>query len=268
MQSFFKWCRRRTELSRHAARRRELESELSNRLACPVELRPAAAKGGYDEIYYVSHGDRRVAVVRANSPFRAPAKPPQPDRLVSPASAGGRLDREWTAYSKLCKFELSPQPIWRTQDAITCSWLEWQRASQLLIQNRDSLWNVAERVIPAICKMHDADVRHLDLNLGNILLDPNGDGVAFIDFEYDAAAWLKPEQQAAFDYLRVIDDCLRPRRGGRLLLAESCRMVELLGRHVPTEVCDANVEVLLSKLQRLAQQAEFRHRLRSVFTNL
>ncbi len=69
---------------------------------------------------------------------------------------------------------------------------------------------------------------HLDLNLGNLLADPQGWGISIIDFEFGPVDWVTLPQQMAFDYLRLIDDALKPRRGGRSLLAEPQRLASLL----------------------------------------
>ncbi len=55
MSSPLKWLRRKVELHRLSARRVTLEEELTCYFKAPIRLRPASAKGGYDEIYSSLH---------------------------------------------------------------------------------------------------------------------------------------------------------------------------------------------------------------------
>ncbi len=268
MRSPLRWARRRLELSRIAPRRRAIEAELSTAWNHQVTLRPAATKGGYDEIYYANQDGKRTAVVRVNSPYKRQNDPIGRYDPSVPLDALERLDREWDAYSKLCPKNLSPRPIWRTHDAIACTWLNWERASHRLTQNRQQFWNVLDRIIPAIGAMHDAKVTHLDLNLGNLLLDPIGEGIAIIDFEFGPVDWVDLDQQVAVDYLRIIDDCTKPRRGGRIMLHEPGRLVKMLDAHVPAGARNADMKFSHHKLQRLRQQPGFCDALRTVFSGL
>jgi len=268
MRSPLRWARRRLELSLMAPRRRAIEAELSTAWNHQVLLRPAATKGGYDEIYYANHDGKRTAVVRVNSPHKRQNDPIGPYDPSVPLDPLERLDREWNAYSKLCLHNLSPRPMWRTHDAIACTWLNWQRASHRLTQNRQQFWDVLERIIPAIRTMHDAEVTHLDLNLGNLLLDPHGQGIAIIDFEFGPVDWVSLDQQVAVDYLRIIDDCTKPRRGGQIMLSEPSRLLKLLNAHVPAGARNADMKFSHHKLNRLGQHSDFCDALRTVFAGL
>jgi len=116
--------------------------------------------------------------------------------------------------------------------------------------------------------MHSLGVIHLDLNLGNILIDPNTKRLAIIDFEFGPVEWVNRNQQMAFDYLRLIDDCLKPRRGGKVLLEEPSKIIELLKENVPEEIKKADLHFVYSKLQRLEQQPLLSSLLQTVFLNL
>ncbi len=116
--------------------------------------------------------------------------------------------------------------------------------------------------------MHDQGVVHLDLNLGNLLLNPDGKGVAFIDFEFGPVDWVSNEQQMAFDYLRLITDCTKRRRGGELLLADSERLIQLLDQHVESEARLANMSFSLMQLHRLTEHPELQKSLSSIFCGL
>ena len=268
MRSPVRWVTRYVERSRQATRRCQLEAELAAEWQCRVKLRPASAKGGYDEIYYAIHKRRRIAVVRVNNPHKHVDDPIGPEDPGVPLGSNDRLDCEWKAYGKLYPQRLSPEPMWRTHDAIACSWLNWNRASQWLTKHRDQFWPTLEQIIPAIRRMHDLDVIHLDLNLGNILLEPGGAGVVIIDFEFGPVDWVSKAQQMAFDYLRLIDDCIRPRRGGAVMLDDPKRLVELLDTIVVPQAKEAEMRFSLSKLKRLGKERRFCEQLRAVFARM
>ncbi len=268
MKSFLRWLRRPLERARQAPVRRALEQQLSEHFKDTVQLVSAQTKGGYDEIYYAKRGQQRFAVVRVNSPHKQQNDPIGPLDPGVPLGAQERLEREWDAYQKLAPHQLSPQPIWRGDNAIACSWIDWERASRVLIQNRAQFWPLMEQIIPAIRAMHDADVIHLDLNLGNMLVAPNGKEIAIIDFEFGPVDWVSIPQQRAYDYLRIVDNCIKKRRGGKLLLKEPERLVRLLNENVDQATREASMAFSLEKLHLLAEQKSLLSLLRRVFPNL
>ena len=286
MRSLKRWLRRRQELGMQSHRRQELESELSVFFDSSISLAPADTKGGYDEIYYAYRNfgqtpalqkhsekinvkpDDRFAVIRVNSPFKRQNDPIGPEDPGVPLEARQRLEREWNAYSLMAPLHISPKPLWRTSDAIACSWFDWQRASQQLISHRSNFWPFMERIFPTIQQMHQCGVTHLDLNLGNILLEPEAEGVLIIDFEFGPVDWVDRFQQQAFDYLRVVDDCIKTRRGGNYLLADPGRMAAILDQLVDTETRKANLGFVYGKLQRLEKQPRLREKLKLIFSNL
>lgn len=263
-----RWLKRRRELAQLAPRMRELEAELSRALGPPVSLKPAATKGGYDEIFYVMQATARIAVLRVNSPFKENHDPVGPRDPGVPLGDKERLDREWTAYQRLAPSGLSPKPLWRGDGAIACSWLPWDRVSNLLKSPRDSFWPLMQRIIPAIAKMHELGVTHLDLNAGNILSEPGGIGIAFIDFEFGPQPWVTLAQQQAFDYLRLIDNCTKRRRGGAQMMSDLDCLLRLLETSVSTQAREADIAFSLEKLQLLAAQPLLCQRLRAIFPKL
>jgi hypothetical protein len=268
MNSFLRWFRRRRERTQIAGRRRELEAELAAHLGAEIRLTPAAVKGGYDEIFYALRDTERVGVVRVNSPFKAQNDPIGPRDLAFPLPSTARLDREWEAYKRLFPLGLSPKPLWRTHDAIACSWLPGGRASTLLTRQRDAFWPVFKLALAATRRMHDVGEVHLDLNLGNLLVSPGGDAIAFIDFEFGPADWASRSQQQAYDYLRLIEDCAKPRRGGGVMLSDLTQLELLLLETLPAGVQTAKMGFVFAKLQRIKSERELRKMLRTVFANL
>lgn len=268
MRSPLRWLRRRSEFAMQSARRIELEAEFTQFHSSPVSFVPADAKGGYDQIYYALEGRRRLAVVRINSPHKSEKDPIGPLDPGIPLGPAERLEREWRAYEKLFPVGLSPQPMWRTSDCIVCSWLPWRRASEVLAKRRNLTWSVIERSLAAIRRMHDAGVIHLDLNTGNLLIEEDGPSIAIIDFEFGPVNWVSHQQQMAFDYLRLIDDFVKPRRGGKVMLADVKRLALLLEGRVSPEIRNAEMGFSFAKLKRLAEQPALCDAISTVFPKL
>lgn len=267
-RSPIQWLRRRGELAALDPRRRELEAELSRYCGHAVQLVSVQAKRSYDEVYFALRDGQKFAVVRVNSPCKKRVSSINPQEIAVPLESRERLHREWTAYERLFPSGLSPQPIWRAEDAIACGWLDWPRASETVIRDRNEFWPMMEAVLPAIRRMHDCGVTHLDLNLGNILAEPNTRQVAFIDFEFGPVPSVTLPQQRAFDYLRLIDECVRPRRGGKQMLGDLDRFVAGLRECVDEETRDADMSRAMGKIHRLTANAELRQKLRTVFPRL
>ena len=268
MRSPLRWAKRQFELTKHLPRRRAIESELGRFCGHAVKLVPAATKGGYDEIYSAFSDSKRFAVVRVNSPFKRIDDPIGPNDPGVPLESCERLDREWSAYEKLAPSGMSPNPIWRTDGAIACSWIDLERASQILTQSPDLFWKLIERILPAINQMHASGVTHLDLNLGNILTDRDGHRVVFIDFEFGPVPWVDLAQQMAFDYLRLIDDCTKRRRGGKHLLSDVDRLIGVLDKCVDERARTVDMRFSLDKLKRLSDQHDLCVQLRRIFRGL
>lgn len=263
-----RWLKRRYEHSLLAPRRKELARELTEAWGRDIQLIPASTSESYDEIHYALHKNERIAVVRVNSPFRKSPSLAIAQHAGFPLGPKERLELEWNSYSKLAPQQMSPEPLWRTDDAIACSWLPWDRASVVLVRHRDAFWNVVERVLPAIRKMHDCGITHLDMNLGNLLLDPNLEQVAIIDFEFGPASWITHEQQKGFDYLRLVTDCTKRRRGGKFLAADPDRMVRLLDNLVDEETRHADLRFAVNQLHRLDSNTGLQEKLLKIFPRL
>ncbi len=263
------WKRRRSELASLEPRRLEIERELSNHCEHPVRLVSVQARRSYDEVFFALKNGERFGVVRVNSPVKSdPEQPTGTDHLVVPLLSTERLDREWNAYSQLAPLGLSPQPLWRCADAIACEWLHWPRMSESIIRDRDQFWPLMECILPAVHRMHHGGVTHLDLNPGNVLIEPGTQKVAFIDFEFGPVNWISLPQQRAYDYLRLSAECLRRRRGGPQLLSDTDRLIRLLNDVVDEDARHAELTLSDERLHRLADQSELCQKLRAVFTRL
>ncbi len=262
------WMRRRMEIARHAPRRRQLEEDLTRFWGQSTVLVSGSIKRGYDETYHVFCGGTRVAVARVTNRHISQVRRPDPGSPVVPLEPQDRLEREWLVYQQLFPVGLSPQPLWRTSDAIVCGWLDWPRVSETVRRSSSQFWTRMDTILPSIRRMHQCGVTHLDLNPGNILTEPDSGRVAFIDFEFGPLPGISESQQQAYDYLRLIDECLRPRRGGRQLLAETARLVGLLQGCVDDEIRDVDTVPLQGKLRRLMSQSTLVRQLQAVFRKL
>lgn len=268
MKSPFRLLKRKLEQSRHGEKRLELENLLSTALGQQVRMRPASAKGGYDEIYYGLVEGHKELVIRANNKYKTVHTDYDFKNLRSALEDKERLDREWTAYARLYESGIAPRPMWRNDDAIACRWLDWNRASNEIKTDDNRFWPIIERIVPTVATMHNLGVVHMDLNLGNLLMEPDGVGAVVIDFEYAPSGWLSEGQQIAFDYLKLIDDCIRPRRGGKKMLANIPRLIALLDSHVQPAARAANLDPIISELSRLRQEKPLKLLLQSVFNGL
>lgn len=260
---------RARELAAHAPRRAELENLIASGLGLPhVRLVPAPSKGGYDEIYFAESPSKRFGVLRANSAHKVNTDPVSASDPGLPLAARARIDAEWNSYSLLHPLGLAPEPLWRAEDASLCAWVEGQRLSRCLARRRDLVWDLLERVFESVKVMHGAGVVHQDLNLGNVLLTAPDQNVVFLDFEFGPSDWMTRGQQETFDYLRLVDNALKPRRGGRLLASDPSRLVRLLDDAVSDEAKGCDTRPLVEWLPRLRDAAELRRAMSSVFTQL
>jgi hypothetical protein len=221
--------------------RARLQEELSQALKQPCQLIPAAGKGGYDRLFYVETKGQRMAMMRVRNNQAGEASPSSADALRRTLTAEERLDYEWAAYTALSRTHLSPQPLWRTQEAIVASYHPFPRASELLKADEQMVWTLLPHLFALVRGMHAAQLVHMDLNLGNILVAPQTYEMMAIDFEYAPVSTLSFEQACLCDYLRVINDLLRPRRGGRALQKDFNRFTEVLRRVLPQGITRENL---------------------------
>lgn len=263
------WLRRQRELAQLEPRKRDIEVELARHLKYPVRLVSNRAMRCYDEVYLALHDGCRAGIVRVNSPVKSePVIPRDTTCLAIPLLRQARLDREWSAYTQLAPLDLAPQPLWRSDDAIACGWINRPRMSDAIIRDRQQFWSIVETVLPAVRQMHEAGVTHLDLNPGNILVDTENRKVAFIDFEFGPNEGVTEAVQRAYDYLRLVAECLRRRRGGPELLKNPDRLIRLLNETVDESSRSATISLSSRSLQRIAGQPELCPGLRGIFRGL
>jgi len=263
-----KWFRRTLERYQQRPRKKILALQLEKYFQMPVELKPAATKGGYDQIYLAWSQRKVLGVIRVNNPFKKSYDPIGPEDPSFPLKAQDRLDREWKAYQILSPYGLSPQPIWRCEDAIACQWLDWKRLSTQMLDHQFHPLTAAQLVFQATRQMHDLGVTHLDLNLGNFLIEPNDSKVVLIDFEFGPFPSITLGQQMAFDYLKITQDCLRPRRGGKRLMPHIDSWLEILATYAHPKAKQAALPFAPTVLPRIYQAPKFIEALRRIFCKL
>lgn len=210
-----------------------LQEELSQALQQPCQLLPAAGKGGFDRLFYVETKGQRIAMMRVKNGQAGATPTSSAEAIRRTLTPDQRLDYEWAAYTLLSQKQLSPQPLWRTQEAIVASYHPFPRASEMLKADEQMVWTLLPHLFALVRGMHAAQLVHMDLNLGNILVAPQTHEMMAIDFEYAPVSTLSFEQACLCDYCRLINDLLRPRRGGRALKKDYADFLLFLNKELP-----------------------------------
>lgn len=213
----------------------QVEWQLSFVLRCPVFLQPTCTGGGYDRIFRVLRTGRShhpLASVRMNCPWRdkVPAEPLLP-RIALPAQR--RISRESRCYEKLAPLGIAPELIARGEYFLANQYLPWRRVSDVLRQSSASLWPVLPVILEAVRRMHAADVVHMDLNCGNLLISPDFRRVVMIDFEYAPKHDMLQFDQQRFDLLRLAHNLLKPRRGRDAAFRHPDRFIRIFREFAP-----------------------------------
>ncbi|MBP7638285.1 MAG: hypothetical protein KBA18_10450, partial [Kiritimatiellae bacterium] len=100
-----------------------------------------------------------------------------------------------------------------------------------------------------------AGVTHMDMSLANILRDRASGALLFVDFEYGAAPGLSAEQQALYDYLRLLESIWKFLPAGER--AAACGVWgEAYKRHAPAAVRAAELTPLRPALGRVLAAPE------------
>ncbi|QDT54523.1 3-deoxy-D-manno-octulosonic-acid kinase [Caulifigura coniformis] len=183
---------------------REITDELRHQFPLRA-LAPSSHAGGFDSIYFLEdHGGERFGVLRLNNPHqkRKAVHTDLPRRSPPPRE---RIQREWHAYSVLGPLGLSPQPLWRSDDAVVCSYSASPNVRRLMEEGRADLTAVFTAVLNTIGKMHDAGIVHLDLSPGNVLVCRKTLAALLIDFEYVSLDARSVEDDKRYDWRQMIE---------------------------------------------------------------
>ena len=246
----------------------QVQLSLSEYFKHPVRLKPGLGKAGRDQIYSVRYRRRTIAVVRVQNTGKLVQNGHRKWNFRVRASMQERIERECDAYEKLSSIGLSPRPLWRNDIACACSWVDAERAARHLVYARHNFWELVDTIFDAVRKMHDLGITHLDLNLGNILINRKTNIISFIDFEFAPESWVTDSQQRVCDYFILLNEFCRKRRGGKVMLADPERMAHLLGQYLRDEDRDAYLGSILPQFDRLFQSEALCYALKNVFSNL
>ncbi len=185
-------------------RLRAITSELRTHFPQLDRLVASSHIGGFDSIYFLHDRSGAFGVLRLNNPRLKP-KVVHSDLPRISLNAQERLTREWEAYTTLGPIGLSPKTLWRTRDAVACSYSESPRFRELIEQRHPDLTAQLVAILNAIGQMHAAGIVHLDLSPGNVLIDPRTGRVELIDFEYGVVPGRSFAENCRFDWLRFLE---------------------------------------------------------------
>ena len=206
MRALRRWLRRKRGELRLGVRREEVRKLLSEHVGRQCRLTPAGARGR-DSIYLVSDVERVFACLRIVNPYlkRTPLEADMPFRVLSGTE---RIEREWSCYSRGADSGLTPRPLWRTDDALACEFVDGARLMQQLLAQPQRFWELMSVATLAVAKLHETCITHMDVSLANMVVGPRGNPV-FIDFEYAPQENLNLAQQRAYDYLRLVESSIK-----------------------------------------------------------
>lgn len=209
------------------------EAILAQALDHPCQLQPVPAKGGLDHLFHVTSEAQRIAMLRVLNPRATKGTTSTLTPIRRALEAHERLTYEYACYQKLAAHDLSPRPIWHNHEALAVTWLPYPRASDLLRHNRAAIWWLLPTAFTLAHRMHALEIVHMDLNFGNLLVDLPRQRLFVIDFEYRPVAQLNHADAGLCDFLRLIHEALRPRRGGSAILRQPERWQALLTQLLP-----------------------------------
>lgn len=146
-----------------------------------------------------------------------------------------KIQWEAMAYEKLAASDLAPRMLHWDNHLMVNEWCPWERLSNHLRRDRDLVWRFLPVVLHAVNSMHLQSMVHLDLNCGNILIDPNTARVWLIDFEYQPEAASSGLTIQAFDYVRFLHGVMQRRRGGAAIQKDHNRLMKICRDRIPSE---------------------------------
>ena len=167
----------------------------------PVTWR-CAGGSGRDVVCLIRRDSRPVGYLRIADPLIAPSTPPSAGMPFVSLPAGEKITREWHAYERGAAHGLTPRPLWRDACAMLSSYIDAHALADEATHGTSRLALTLE-AMPAIARLHETGITHMDMSLCNILRRTASGGLVFVDFEYGPASGLTFEQQCLYDYLRL-----------------------------------------------------------------
>jgi len=220
----------------------------------PVTWRAAGGRGR-DVVCQILRAGRPAGYLRMVDPACAPSAPAAAGLPFVSLPPAEKLAREWQAYACGAPSGLTPPPLWRDEHGMISGYRDARPLEQEAARGGRSRLALAAEALPAIARLHAAGVTHMDMSLANILRDRASGALLFVDFEYGAAPGLSAEQQALYDYLRLLESIWKFLPAGERAAAcgvwgEACK------RHAPAAVRAAELTPLRPALGRVLAAPE------------
>ena len=262
MRGLKRFLRREYANRRVGGRKRQLVEQLSNHFDRPVSLHRAGARGR-DSVFLVKDSRGTVGALRLCNPHLR-RRPPPADMPFAVLSDGERLSREWCCYAEASPAGITPNPLWRDEDALMCEFVAGPRLSDRLSQDPSSFWDLLVRASRALGNLHALAITHMDASLANTI--DTGGGCRLIDFEYAPRAEITLEQQMAYDHLRLLESSLKFMPVGAD--AGVGVWLETLDSIVPKQVRDVEIAPLAPAIVRVLARRDIRYRLAATFPSI
>ncbi|MBL8815385.1 MAG: hypothetical protein JNL58_05100 [Planctomyces sp.] len=161
------------------------------------------------------------------------AEPSLPRILLNPAAG---IERESRVYQSLAHHGLTPRLLFADTCCLVNEYVDAERLSDVLRRDPEQIWLWLPKVLDAISAMHRFNEHHLDLNCGNILVQPTSGLVRFVDFEYEVSPEIELPQSQSFDYVRFLHGVLKRRRGEKAIQRDPTRFLQVCRTHIPSEI--------------------------------
>lgn len=254
MRALKRWWKKIKSEQRIASKRNALAEELRAHLGLqiPPRLVPSGSQG-HDSTYIIEGAGKKWGVLRLANPHKERA-PPDPSMPFTLEETPARINHEWNCYRRGAPFNLTPKPLWRSEDALVCSYFPYQSLHKKIMKNPKEAWNILIKATEALQKLHAAGITHMDASLANILADEKMEHLVFIDFEYAPSPKISPVQQRIYDHLRLLESTwkfippsLRSKNKDWLKLAAGC---------FDDDMKQANITPLVPALSRILYAPE------------
>lgn len=115
------------------------------------------------------------------------------DKISYPTN---KFEFEFSMLEKLNKLNLAPKPLEYSKNYLL---MEYVGLSKSFMEVDFIDGNNLIFILEQIGLLHDNDIFHPDLNLGNILFS-NGKNIMFIDFEYEYLSSISNDEKVLFDF--------------------------------------------------------------------
>lgn len=258
-----RWLRKRASEQQIRPRRAEVLAEIAKDLNLPTLPKfKVAGEGGHDGIYYLSHDNKPLGVLRLVNPYKKRI-PPSDEMPFALEDSDKRIARERDAYTLASPLKLTPKPLWYREDALMCEWLPYKPLHKTLLANPHQAWPMLMRAADAVGELHKTGLTHMDVSLANIIADADMQHLVFVDFEYSPAPTLNVAEQKLYDHLRLVESTWKfipaDERGNWQ------GWFNTFEKHVDADMRKVNIQKLAPALGRLLKADGLGEALRSLF---